>query len=623
MNTLKFPYLALLLFFSCDFFAQSELNFYVNQQNLAFPEGTKSWIDTSQIKDLSQFKNNLDKYSNKTPTVTSNINGQIWLLIPLEEIPEKDREFISITNPHINHINAWWLNDSLEKIKEHLTTGDHHAFNTREFLTLNYVFAAPQDNSSKFLLLLIDKRKEILTANIHLGNIRFMERRSTQETILFGWLVGIVLVICLVSVVLFAYAKERVYFIYFFFLIFMLIYSFADFGFIHWLFAFEKARNLDSVRPITLVLGMIFYVHFVELILDTKMNFPTLRKILRGFFFTFIGLFCTVVILYFSTSNLKINQTIAFYGVLVSHNFQRLLIGLLLIIVVKSIRKKVNYSTLIGISVTLFLGVHFINHFYELGILKDKLIFQHSLPFIYTIDCLLMSVIIARKFLNFQKESLQLSQALLLQKIEYNKTLNEVKSKDLSRISHFLHDNIGAELSAMRYDLERYKDGGQDKEALERIIEKSNFIANEVRNASHNLSPTMLERFGLKQSISQFLGKLTSSSKINFQFEVLGEIDDLPKNYNIIIFQVVQEGCQNILKHSNAKNVIIQLLRIPDKIQIFIEDDGIGFSEKSTESGLGIESMKQLIEFNSGIFKIEGQPKNGVKIYAELPTRYN
>jgi signal transduction histidine kinase len=234
-----------------------------------------------------------------------------------------------------------------------------------------------------------------------------------------------------------------------------------------------------------------------------------------------------------------------------------------------------------------------------------------------------MSVIIARKFLSFQKESLKLSQEILIQKIEYNRTLNEVKSKDLSRISHFLHDNIGAELSAMRYDLERYKDGGQDKEALERIIEKSNFIANEVRNASHNLSPTMLERFGLKQSISQFLGKLTSSSKINFQFEVLGEIDDLPKNYNIIIFQVVQEGCQNILKHSNAKNVIIQLIRIPDKIQIFIEDDGIGFSEKSTESGLGIESMKQLIEFNSGIFKIEGQPKNGVKIYAELPTRYN
>jgi signal transduction histidine kinase len=234
-----------------------------------------------------------------------------------------------------------------------------------------------------------------------------------------------------------------------------------------------------------------------------------------------------------------------------------------------------------------------------------------------------MSVIIARKFLSFQKETLKLSQDLLIQKIEYNKTLNDVKAKDLSRISHFLHDNIGAELSAMRYDLEKYKDGEHNEEVLERIIEKSNFIANEVRNASHNLSPTMLERFGLKQSIWQFLGKLTSSSKINFQFEVLGEIDDLPKNYNIIIFQVVQESCQNILKHSQAKNVIIQLLRIPDKIQIFIEDDGIGFSENSTESGLGIESMKQLIEFNSGIFKVDGLKKNGVKIYAELPTTNN
>ena len=623
MNHLKYIQVILLLLFANNSFGQSELNFYINNQKLPFPKGTVCWIDSSKIKSHAHFQSHSSEFTSSIPTEISNLNGQIWLLIPLSKIPYEDRTFLSVTNPHINFLNVWWLTDSLTAKKEHSPTGDHLEFKSRETLTLDYVFSAPEETDAHYLLILLDKRREILTANIHLSNARTIEKKSAQETILFGWLVGIVVAISIVSLVLFAYTRERIYFIYFLFLFFMVIYSFADFGFIQWIFAFDKAKNLDSIRPITLAMGMIFYIYFIEQILNTKLHFPRLRKILRVFLFAFIALLISLSCLYFITTNEKTIKIIAFYGVITSHNFQRGLILLLLIVVFKSIRKKIKYSEIIGISITLFLSVHFINHFYEVGYIDDRLIFQHSLPFVYTIDCLLMSVIIARKFLSFQKESLKLSQEILIQKIEYNRTLNEVKSKDLSRISHFLHDNIGAELSAMRYDLERYKDGGQDKEALERIIEKSNFIANEVRNASHNLSPTMLERFGLKQSISQFLGKLTSSSKINFQFEVLGEIDDLPKNYNIIIFQVVQEGCQNILKHSNAKNVIIQLIRIPDKIQIFIEDDGIGFSEKSTESGLGIESMKQLIEFNSGIFKIEGQPKNGVKIYAELPTRYN
>jgi signal transduction histidine kinase len=613
----------LLLLFSILSSAQSELNFYVNNQKLPFPNGSVCWLDSSNIKTHAHVKSHWKEFLPALPTEISNLDGQLWILIPLSSIRKDDRSFLCITNPHINYLNVWWLTDSLTTEKEHSPTGDHLEYNSRELLTLNYAFAAPKAVNVAYLLICLDKRKEILTANIHLSNSRTIERRSAQETILFGWLVGIVVVLSIVSLVLFVYTKEKIYFIYFLFLFFMVAYSFADFGFIQWIIAFDEAKNLDSVRPITLALGMIFYVYFIEQILETQSHFPKLKKILRITFLAFIALLISVSTLYFTAGNSEITKVIAFYGVVVSHNFQRILILILLIIVFKSVRKKIKYSEIIGVSITLFLSVHFINYFYEVGYLIDKPIFQHSLPFVYTIDCLLMSVIIARKFLSFQKESLKLSQDLLMQKIEYNKTLNDVKAKDLSRISHFLHDNIGAELSAMRYELERFKDGEHNEKELEKIIEKSNFIANEVRNASHNLSPTMLERFGLKQSISQFLGKLTGSSKINFQFEVLGEIDDLPVNYNIIIFQMVQESCQNILKHSQAKNVIVQLLRIPDKIQIFIEDDGIGFSEKSTESGLGIVSMRQLIELNSGQFKLESKPKNGVKIYAELPNPNN
>jgi signal transduction histidine kinase len=324
--------------------------------------------------------------------------------------------------------------------------------------------------------------------------------------------------------------------------------------------------------------------------------------------------------LYFLNKSEEVHAYIAYYGVIISHNFQRLLIAILVIIVIQSIRKNLKYSVLIAFSVFLFLGVHFINHFYEVGLLPDKLIFQHFLPLIYTIDCLIMSIIIARKFLNYHKNSLQLTQELLVQKIEYNTKLNEVKEKDLTRISQYLHDNIGAEISAMRYDLEALKNNPNPAIELERIIAKSSQIANDVRNASHNLSPLMLERFGLGESVSQFIAQINKSSSCNFQLDVIGEVENLEKNLKIILFQIIQEGIQNILKHAHARNAIIQIMceHPSSLIKLFIEDDGVGCNMETIQYGLGLESIKQLLDFKKGIFQFNSEPNKGVKIYVEL-----
>jgi signal transduction histidine kinase len=331
-------------------------------------------------------------------------------------------------------------------------------------------------------------------------------------------------------------------------------------------------------------------------------------------------MFLVFASLYFISKSEEVHAYIAYYGVIISHNFQRLLIAILVIIVIQSIRKNLKYSVLIAFSVFLFLGVHFINHFYEVGLLPDKLIFQHFLPLIYTIDCLIMSIIIARKFLSYHKQSLQLTQELLVQKIEYNTKLNEVKEKDLTRISQYLHDNIGAEISAMRYDLEALKNNPNPAIELERIIAKSSQIANDVRNASHNLSPLMLERFGLGESVSQFIAQINKSSSCNFQLDVIGETENLEKNLKIILFQIIQEGIQNILKHAHARNAIIQIMceNPSSSIKLFIEDDGVGCNMETIQYGLGLESIKQLLDFKKGIFQFNSEPKKGVKIYVEL-----
>jgi signal transduction histidine kinase len=597
--------------------SQSELNFYINENQKKFPEGTTYWLDTSKVSDLNRFLENEQFCTSSLPREVSNLNGKIWLLIPIDSSNAPNLSYVVLTNPHINHLQGWWLDKDKKLIKASQPTGDHASFNTREINTPCYIFQNPNTLKSKFILLAADKRNEVLNLNIHFTNLSFVETRLTQETALFGWLIGIVAVIFIITWVLFFYAKDKIYLYYGGFLFFMLSYSFADFSFWHWIFAYYTPRNLDTIRPATLGISFVFYVFFILHALNVKKNLPKSYKILRVAFISFIIYLAAALCLYFL---LQVSE-VRYYGILISHYFQRLLLILLIVVVFQATIKKIPFALLVSLSLLLFLGVHLVNYFFENGILPDQLLYQHFLPIVYTIDCLVMSVIIARTFIRFQRNSLDLSKELLIQNIDFTNKLNEVKEKDLTRISQYLHDNIGAEISAMRYELEALKNNPHPTEALDRIIEKSSFIANEVRNASHNLSPLMLERFGLEESVSQFLSQINKTVPCNFQLDIIGSLDDIDKNLNIVLFQIIQECIQNILKHAKANNTIIQIMNETQSIQLFVEDDGVGFDLALVQYGLGLDSIKKLTEFKKGVFKIVSEKTKGVKIYVELPKQ--
>ncbi|MDP4631234.1 MAG: ATP-binding protein [Flavobacteriales bacterium] len=599
--------------------AQKELNFYVGEQMSAFPTGTKCWVDTSSIISFDYYKQNEEKFSSNLPVELSNISGKLWILIPIDSLISKDSPFVVLTNPHINFVSVWWLDEQQNIIKECRPTGDHYAFNSREIHTSSLTFQNPNLSKSKFILISADKRNEAFNLNIHFTKLKFIENRIAQETALFGWLIGIVAVIFIITWVLFSFARDTIYLYYGGYLFFMLCYSFADFSLWHWILAFNTPRNIDFIRPITLAASFIFFVFFILRALSIKVNFPKSYKVLRIGFLAFIAYVVIAICIYVLTQN----SGIKFYGILISHYLQRGLLIILIITIIQATIKKTPFALLVSISLALFLGVHLVNYFFENGVLPDRLIFQHFLPIVYTIDCLVMSVIIARTFLRFQKKSLDLSNEILLQNIDFQNKLNEVKEKDLTRISQYLHDNIGAEISAMRYELEALKSNPNQSDALDRLIEKSSFIANEVRNASHNLSPLMLERFGLEESISQFLTQINKTTNCNFQLDIIGNLDLIDKNLNIVLFQIIQECIQNILKHAFAKNTIIQILNEPESIQLFIEDDGIGFDLDHVKYGLGLDSIKKLIEYKQGVFRIVSEKTKGVKIYVELPNQSN
>jgi len=94
----------------------------------------------------------------------------------------------------------------------------------------------------------------------------------------------------------------------------------------------------------------------------------------------------------------------------------------------------------------------------------------------------------------------------------------------------------------------------------------------------------------------------------------------VPDPLKAVIYRILQEAMNNITKYSKANLVSISLMRKRDgRIELVIEDNGIGFDMESVKSGFGLGSMRERAEFSGGAFGVESLLGKGTIIRASWP----
>jgi signal transduction histidine kinase len=219
-----------------------------------------------------------------------------------------------------------------------------------------------------------------------------------------------------------------------------------------------------------------------------------------------------------------------------------------------------------------------------------------------------------------------------------NKTLQELSSKLLSaqederkRIAGELHDTIGSCLSGVKYKIENVlqqlgKTANVTEESLSSVIPVIQDGIEECRRMQQDLRPAMLDDLGLLATLSWFCRRYqTIYTGIKVELERALEERDIPHALKIVIYRVMQEGMNNIAKHSKADFVRLSLRKIGRRIQLVLEDNGQGFDLKkvlgsaSTKRGLGLTSMKERTELSGGSFSINSDEGKGTVIRASWP----
>lgn len=207
----------------------------------------------------------------------------------------------------------------------------------------------------------------------------------------------------------------------------------------------------------------------------------------------------------------------------------------------------------------------------------------------------------------------------------YNAML-EGQEEERKRIANDLHDRLGSMLSTVKLlfsalDNKIDKAVDENKQQYNKATNLLDEACIEVRRISHNLSTGMVSNFGLQPALEELSDSINESKIISCKLLVYGLEGRLELAVEVGIYRMVQEIVNNILKHAQAKNIVIQINKYEDSINITIEDNGVGFNveEKKSSGGLGLASIEARAKKLSGTYTIDSSLGRGSISIIDIP----
>ena len=209
-------------------------------------------------------------------------------------------------------------------------------------------------------------------------------------------------------------------------------------------------------------------------------------------------------------------------------------------------------------------------------------------------------------------------------------TAQEVERK---RIAAELHDGIGQSLSAIKFNLENAiglwasRCSAEEARQLDNIIVMMRGAVEEVRRISMDLHPSTLTDLGILPTVAWFCREFRAIySSIRLDTHIGLEEADVPTPLKTVVFRIMQEALNNIVKHAKATAVRLHLRKNAATIELLIEDNGRGFDtgllaqHDRPDRGFGVSSMKERTEFSGGNFSIWSATNAGTVVHASWPT---
>ncbi|NOZ46632.1 MAG: tetratricopeptide repeat protein [Chlorobi bacterium] len=224
-----------------------------------------------------------------------------------------------------------------------------------------------------------------------------------------------------------------------------------------------------------------------------------------------------------------------------------------------------------------------------------------------------------------QLEEKKKHKAILLEKEKGIEAVINAQEEERKHISKELHDGIGQQLSGLKMAWSSFcsKLGSQEKEKIEELTSILNDAYVEVRNISHQMMPRALEELGLVTALEDMLHKTFLHSDIKCEFEHFAVNQRFSENIEIAVYRISQELINNVIKHSGANNVVVQLFKAAGHLILIVEDNGKGIAIKKDFKGHGLLNIATRLDTLHGQVNYEPSPVSGTIATIRIPLEEN
>jgi signal transduction histidine kinase len=200
--------------------------------------------------------------------------------------------------------------------------------------------------------------------------------------------------------------------------------------------------------------------------------------------------------------------------------------------------------------------------------------------------------------------------------VELNKVQQQVitaEEDERERIGRDLHDSVGNSLAGVKNMLVLKK----EHIVIEKEIEN---VLTDIRNISHDLMPVDFKEYILPDIIKQTVHKFANHPDISFEYQRAGNMVKLNPVTELFIYRILNELIHNVIKHSKATEVLIQLLYGEDSLVVTVEDNGKGIDNASltASNGIGLKNIQYRASYIRAKLNFESNT-NGTLVILETP----
>jgi len=227
-------------------------------------------------------------------------------------------------------------------------------------------------------------------------------------------------------------------------------------------------------------------------------------------------------------------------------------------------------------------------------------------------------------------ENTQLMETVRLHRQELRKLTEKLfrtQEDERRRIARELHDEAGQALTAIKLGLDRLEEhvptgNNHMQEEIAEIRKMILQTSSEIRRLSYRLHPTLLSDLGLEPALNLYFKELRKRTTLGIDFHMVGFDHRLVPETETVLYRFSQEALTNTLKHAEAKQFRLSIIKSYPKIIFLAEDDGDGFDGQfagSEQQSLGLLGMRERAHLLGGTFQLRSRPGKGTRIRIEIP----